>query len=83
MRRTSFGVNAPWRGCAEIYFWVWEVNVDRSIERRRTIRIRRSALTSAKLDDIEKPAIKIAETVAVPLGEVEVALNLRRFAGGA
>jgi hypothetical protein len=28
-------------------------------------------------------AIKIAETVAVPLGEVEVALNLRRFAGGA
>jgi hypothetical protein len=62
LRRTSFGVNAPWRGCAEIYFLVWEVNVDRSIERRRTIRIRRSALTSAKLDDIEKPAIKIAET---------------------
>ena len=28
-------------------------------------------------------AIKIAETVAVPLGEVELALNLRRFAGGA
>jgi len=28
-------------------------------------------------------AIKIAETLAVPLGEVELALNLRRFAGGA
>lgn len=36
--------------------------MDRSIERRRTIRIRRSALTSAKLDDIDRPAIKIAET---------------------
>jgi hypothetical protein len=38
------------------------VTVDRSIERRRTIRIRRSALTSANLGDIDKPAIKIAET---------------------
>ena len=36
--------------------------MDRSIERRRTIRIRRSALTSANLDDIDRPAIKIAET---------------------
>lgn len=36
--------------------------MDRSIERRRTIRIRRSALTAAKLDDIDKPSIKIAET---------------------
>lgn len=36
--------------------------MDRSIERRRTIRIRRSALTSAKLDDIDRPAIKVAET---------------------
>lgn len=39
-----------------------EVIMDRSIERRRTIRIRRSALTSAKLDDIDRPTIKIAET---------------------
>lgn len=36
--------------------------MDRSIERRRTIRIRRSALTAAKLDDIDRPALKIAET---------------------
>lgn len=36
--------------------------MDRSIERRRTIRIRRSALTAAKLDDIDKPSIKVAET---------------------
>ncbi|NCD25874.1 MAG: hypothetical protein EOL86_09860 [Deltaproteobacteria bacterium] len=36
--------------------------MDRSIERRRTIRIRRSALTAARLDDIDKPGIKVAET---------------------
>ena len=30
-------------------------------ERRRTIRIKRSALLKAKLDDIDRPAIKIAE----------------------
>ncbi len=33
------------------------------IERRRTIRIRRSALLEAKLDQIDRPSIKIAETL--------------------
>ena len=37
--------------------------LERSIERRRTIRIRRSALTAAKLDDLDRPSIKIAETL--------------------
>jgi hypothetical protein len=32
------------------------------LERRRTIRIKRSALLTAKLGDIDRPAIKIAET---------------------
>ncbi len=34
----------------------------RPVERRRTIRIKRSALTADKLNDIDRPAIKIAET---------------------
>lgn len=46
--------------------------MDRSIERRRTIRIRRSALTAAKLDDIDRPSIKVAET----LDELEQAFRL-------
>ena len=37
--------------------------MERSIERRRTIRIRRSALTAAKLGDLDRPSIKIAETL--------------------
>lgn len=35
----------------------------RAIEKRRTIRIRRSSLTKNKLDDIDKPSIKICETL--------------------
>ena len=31
-------------------------------DRRRTIRIRRSALLQSQLDDIDRPSIKIAET---------------------
>ncbi|MDX9786988.1 MAG: hypothetical protein RBT11_09440 [Desulfobacterales bacterium] len=32
------------------------------IERRRTVRLKRSALLTSKLDEIDRPAIKIAET---------------------
>ncbi|WP_035105524.1 N-acyl amino acid synthase FeeM domain-containing protein [Desulfohalovibrio reitneri] len=35
----------------------------RSIERRRTIRIRRSSLLEARLEDLDRPSIKIAETL--------------------
>ena len=35
---------------------------EHEIERRRTIRIKRSTLLNANLDDIDRPAIKIAET---------------------
>lgn len=35
----------------------------KAIEKRRTIRIRRSSLTKNKLDDIDRPAIKISETL--------------------
>jgi hypothetical protein len=44
----------------------------KAIEKRRTIRIRRSSLTKNKLDDIDKPAIKIAET----LDEYRQAFNI-------
>lgn len=33
------------------------------IERRRTIRLRRSALTKSKLEDLDRPALKCAETI--------------------
>lgn len=36
---------------------------EREIERRRTIRIRRSALLGAKLEGLDRPSIKIAETL--------------------
>lgn len=36
---------------------------EKDMERRRTIRIRRSALTAAKLGDLDRPNIKIAETL--------------------
>lgn len=35
----------------------------KAIEKRRTIRIRRSSLTKNKLDSIDRPAIKISETL--------------------
>ena len=35
----------------------------RNVERRRTIRIRRSALLNSDLSDIDRPSIKIAETL--------------------
>ena len=35
---------------------------DRIVDRRRTIRIKRSALLQNRLDDIDRPSIKIAET---------------------
>jgi len=37
-------------------------DMERGLERRRTIRIRRSSLVKSKLDDIDRPALKIAET---------------------
>lgn len=39
-----------------------KMNVESGLERRRTIRIRRSSLVKSKLDDIDRPALKIAET---------------------
>ncbi len=36
--------------------------VDRTSDRRRSIRIKRSALLQNKIDDIDRPSIKIAET---------------------
>lgn len=37
-------------------------DMERGLERRRTIRIRRSSLVKSKLEDIDRPALKIAET---------------------
>jgi hypothetical protein len=39
------------------------MNEDNSIERRRTVRIRRSALLKSHLEVIDRPAIKIAENI--------------------
>lgn len=38
--------------------------VERGIERRRTIRIRRSSLIQSKLDGLDRPSIKLAETLS-------------------
>lgn len=39
------------------------MNLTDSIERRRTVRIRRSALLKSQLDSIDRPAIKLAENL--------------------
>lgn len=49
-----------------------EKQSQRGIERRRTIRIRRSALIRDNLDDIDRPSMKIAET----LDELEQAFRI-------
>jgi len=50
-------------------------------ERRRTIRIRRSALLEAKMQEIDRPSIKIAETLEEYLQAFTILHNVYRASG--